>query len=145
MAKPEWGTKRVCLSCSARFYDMMRDPIVCPSCATVLDPTAHLKTRRTRSSTKAIVEKEEVKKAVEVDDDDLGLDDDDDAVLDDDDELDDDDDDVDDVPAKAVGDDDDEDEDEDENPSAIEDVSELGDDDVSDVIDADVEDDETRP
>ena len=39
MAKAEWGTKRVCLSCSARFYDMMRDPIVCPECETVFDPT----------------------------------------------------------------------------------------------------------
>lgn len=32
MAKPDLGTKRVCLSCSAKFYDLNRDPINCPKC-----------------------------------------------------------------------------------------------------------------
>lgn len=32
MAKPEWGTKRECLNCGARYYDLRRDPIVCPKC-----------------------------------------------------------------------------------------------------------------
>ena len=32
MAKPEWGTKRTCRSCGARFYDLKRDPIACPIC-----------------------------------------------------------------------------------------------------------------
>jgi uncharacterized protein (TIGR02300 family) len=26
------GTKRVCQACDTRFYDLSRDPIVCPSC-----------------------------------------------------------------------------------------------------------------
>jgi uncharacterized protein (TIGR02300 family) len=26
------GTKRVCQACGTRFYDLSRDPIVCPSC-----------------------------------------------------------------------------------------------------------------
>jgi uncharacterized protein (TIGR02300 family) len=26
------GSKRVCQACGARFYDLLRDPIVCPSC-----------------------------------------------------------------------------------------------------------------
>ncbi|HVG81046.1 MAG TPA: FYDLN acid domain-containing protein, partial [Methylomirabilota bacterium] len=26
MAKPEWGTKRICHSCGTRFYDLLRDP-----------------------------------------------------------------------------------------------------------------------
>ena len=34
MVKPELGTKRVCVSCGARFYDLNRAPIVCPKCAT---------------------------------------------------------------------------------------------------------------
>ena len=67
MAKPEWGTKRVCLSCGARFYDMLRDPIVCPSCETVFDPTATIKTKRTRAAPKAVAEKVVVAKAVEED------------------------------------------------------------------------------
>lgn len=32
MAKPELGTKRVCQSCGARFYDLGRDPAPCPKC-----------------------------------------------------------------------------------------------------------------
>jgi uncharacterized protein (TIGR02300 family) len=34
MAKPELGTKRVCVSCGARFYDLGRAPAVCPKCST---------------------------------------------------------------------------------------------------------------
>jgi uncharacterized protein (TIGR02300 family) len=26
------GTKRVCLGCETRFYDLARDPIICPAC-----------------------------------------------------------------------------------------------------------------
>jgi len=32
MAKPELGTKRVCVSCSTKFYDLTRTPAVCPKC-----------------------------------------------------------------------------------------------------------------
>jgi len=46
VAKPEWGIKRICPSCGARYYDMRHDPIVCPKCKTVYDPEALLKTRR---------------------------------------------------------------------------------------------------
>lgn len=35
MAKPELGTKRLCGGCGAKFYDLGRNPIVCPKCATV--------------------------------------------------------------------------------------------------------------
>ena len=30
----KWGKKRVCLSCGARFYDLLRKPIICPKCET---------------------------------------------------------------------------------------------------------------
>ena len=33
MVKPELGTKRTCPSCGARFYDLLKNPIVCPKCA----------------------------------------------------------------------------------------------------------------
>ncbi|MCE2522217.1 MAG: FYDLN acid domain-containing protein [Rhodobacteraceae bacterium] len=38
MAKEEWGAKRVCREegCGARFYDLMRDPVICPKCGTEL-------------------------------------------------------------------------------------------------------------
>ncbi|KAJ54753.1 hypothetical protein ACMU_16695 [Actibacterium mucosum KCTC 23349] len=32
MPKEEWGVKRVCTNCSTRFYDLGRDPMVCPEC-----------------------------------------------------------------------------------------------------------------
>ncbi len=48
MAKPEWGVKRVCQSCAAKFYDLKRSPITCPKCATPFDPEALLKSRRSR-------------------------------------------------------------------------------------------------
>ena len=28
----KWGTKRLCQSCQARFYDMKKNPIICPKC-----------------------------------------------------------------------------------------------------------------
>src|SRR3954447_15499732 len=56
LAKPEWGTKRICPSCSTRYYDLMRDPVVCPKCSTPFDPEAFLKARRSRPV--APVEKE---------------------------------------------------------------------------------------
>ena len=35
MAKTELGAKRRCLSCGAAFFDLSREPIVCPKCNTV--------------------------------------------------------------------------------------------------------------
>ena len=32
MVQPELGTKRTCQQCASRFYDLGRDPIVCPKC-----------------------------------------------------------------------------------------------------------------
>ena len=37
MAKPELGTKRLCASCGAKFYDLNKDPITCPKCGTVFE------------------------------------------------------------------------------------------------------------
>lgn len=52
MAKPNWGLKRMCQSCGARFYDLGKDPILCPKCGTEFDPEAVLKTKR--ASAKAV-------------------------------------------------------------------------------------------
>ena len=48
MVKTEWGTKRTCQNCEARFYDLQRNPIVCPKCETVFEPPPPVKTRRSR-------------------------------------------------------------------------------------------------
>jgi uncharacterized protein (TIGR02300 family) len=46
VAKTEWGAKRTCHSCGARFYDLRRETIVCPVCDTVYDPERQPRTRR---------------------------------------------------------------------------------------------------
>ena len=48
VAKPEWGSKRICPSCGARYYDLLREPVICPKCATPFDAEAFLKSRRSR-------------------------------------------------------------------------------------------------
>ena len=48
MAKPEWGTKRICPSCGTRYYDLLREQVICPKCSTPYDPEAFLKARRSR-------------------------------------------------------------------------------------------------
>ena len=35
MTKPELGTKRLCAGCAAKFYDLLKSPIVCPRCEAV--------------------------------------------------------------------------------------------------------------
>ena len=35
MAKPELGNKHQCQNCGAKFFDLNKDPIVCPKCGTV--------------------------------------------------------------------------------------------------------------
>ncbi|HEY3847979.1 MAG TPA: TIGR02300 family protein [Acetobacteraceae bacterium] len=46
MVKPELGTKRVCVSCGARFYDLTKRPAVCPKCGTE-QPVEQPRPRRT--------------------------------------------------------------------------------------------------
>jgi uncharacterized protein (TIGR02300 family) len=50
VAKLEWGAKRLCTSCGARFYDLGRQPIECPKCHTVLDPDQVTRLKRSRSA-----------------------------------------------------------------------------------------------
>jgi uncharacterized protein (TIGR02300 family) len=58
LVKATWGSKRICPSCGARYYDLMKPlgEIVCPKCGTQYDPEAFLKTRRARVA--AVPEKE---------------------------------------------------------------------------------------
>ena len=37
MSKVERGTKRTCGGCGAKFYDLNKDPIVCPLCEVVFE------------------------------------------------------------------------------------------------------------
>lgn len=85
LAKPEWGLKRSCLSCGARFYDMQRDPIICPSCEAEFDPLALVRPRRARAAASQAKAKAEEKAAgseeTASEDEELLVDDNDDDAL----------------------------------------------------------------
>lgn len=118
------GLKRICLSCSSRFYDLNKRPIVCPNCDTEFTGEVKIKARRGRmaandavdavddteeedavvtaeaedeedADTEETVSLEEVDGEDDIDEDDLDIDSDLDDDLDDEDDLDDDDLDVD--------------------------------------------------
>jgi uncharacterized protein (TIGR02300 family) len=57
VTKPELGTKRLCASCGARFYDLNKSTITCPKCGTPFEvvPT----TTRPRFDQRAAVRKPE--------------------------------------------------------------------------------------
>ncbi len=134
VAKPEWGTKRLCLNCGARFYDLRRDPIVCPRCDTVFVPEPPARARRGATQAKATaaapeaveavapVEAAEVVEAVVADEDDPEI-----AEL---------------VVEAEI--DVEVDSDDDEDDALIEDASELGEDedDVAEVLDGTIETEE---
>src|SRR5215468_4589604 len=48
LVKADLGTKRVCPSCGARFYDLQKRPIECPKCSFAFEPEALYKQRRPR-------------------------------------------------------------------------------------------------
>ena len=113
MAKPEWGRKVTCASCSNKFYDMRREPATCPSCGATNDPLQAFRPKR-GAAANPVPQKEAKPKAKVLPDED---DDDLDAVLPDVDDDDLDEDDVEDVL------------DDDEDDDLIEDTADLGEDD----------------
>ena len=48
LVKADLGIKRICPSCSARFYDLQKRPIECPKCAVTFEPESLYKQRRPR-------------------------------------------------------------------------------------------------
>ena len=55
MSKPELGTKHQCQNCGAKFFDLNKEPIVCPKCGTVFQVAA---AARARPAAKAEEEEE---------------------------------------------------------------------------------------
>jgi len=93
MAKPELGLKRICVSCSARFYDLNRSPAICPKCGA----EQPVETPRARRVVDDVPEPKKPDSENDTDEDvDLGTDDDDsdDDVMEDTSDLDDSDDDI---------------------------------------------------
>ena len=65
----QYGIKRICQNCAARYYDLNKDPAVCPSCGTEYDPEAVMRSRRGRVAAAAVASaKEEVAPEVELED-----------------------------------------------------------------------------
>jgi uncharacterized protein (TIGR02300 family) len=57
VAKPELGAKRQCQNCGAKFFDLNKDPIVCPKCGTIFQGVA---VRAERASAKEDDSEEDV-------------------------------------------------------------------------------------
>jgi uncharacterized protein (TIGR02300 family) len=45
VAKAELGTKRQCQNCGAKFFDLNKDPIICPKCGTIFQGAAAARVR----------------------------------------------------------------------------------------------------
>jgi uncharacterized protein (TIGR02300 family) len=56
LANPELGSKHQCQNCGAKFFDLNKDPIVCPKCGTVFQGAA----ARARAAAKPEEEETEV-------------------------------------------------------------------------------------
>lgn len=87
MAKPEWGQKRVCPQCGARYYDMKKKPPVCPNCGATFDTETATKMRRSRPAPEEKPQKAAAPAPEEIEDIPLDADDGDDAIIEDADEL----------------------------------------------------------
>lgn len=113
MAKAEWGAKHTCLSCGAKFYDMGRNPIICPACDAPFAAAAPSRTRRPRKAeAKVVAVAAPVAVATTGDDKAASTGDDGESLIDGiDDLIDDDDDDEDDAVVALATDDDDDDDD----------------------------------
>ena len=137
LAKSELGTKRLCAECGAKYYDLNRDPILCPKCGATFElvvATAKAKPEKAEE----VAEKEDAADEDETDGPVLvsleDADDDDGDTVD----GDDDDDVPTDIPDVAIDDDDDDAADDD---TFLEDDDEE--DDMSDIIPTREGDDET--
>jgi uncharacterized protein (TIGR02300 family) len=61
VAKPELGNKRTCQNCGIKFFDLNKNPVVCPKCGTL----QHVAARATRVAP-AAAEEEEPETGVEL-------------------------------------------------------------------------------
>ncbi|HHG90159.1 MAG TPA: TIGR02300 family protein [Devosia sp.] len=53
MASADRGTKRQCLHCGTKYYDLNRDPVLCPVCQKPYEPPAELKPRKSPAESDA--------------------------------------------------------------------------------------------
>jgi uncharacterized protein (TIGR02300 family) len=65
LSKAEWGTKRVCPNCGKLYYDMKKNPPLCPACKTPFDTETLIRARRGRSAEKKVVAKDVVEEIID--------------------------------------------------------------------------------
>ena len=121
MVKPELGSKRQCLSCGTKFFDLNKTPILCPKCGAVFQATqpSRAAQRAAAAEDEDSVEPEAGAEVVSLEDADADA-----------------------APEKVDTADDIEIEDDEPADDTFLEEEEEDDDDVSDLIDGDIEDDE---
>ncbi len=65
MAKAEWGQKRICPGCGKPYYDMKKNPPVCPACKTQFDPETLVRAKRGRSAEKKVATKDTAEEVID--------------------------------------------------------------------------------
>ena len=84
MVKAEWGTKRTCPKCAARFYDLGKDdPVTCIACATTFVPEPVLKSKQPMPFEAVAAVKEKEKPDEDLAADELAIDEDEEPSADD--------------------------------------------------------------
>ena len=73
MARPNLGSKRVCPSCGTKFYDLGKDPAICPDCKAKHPQANFQKPRRVkppapRAAPKKPVPKDDVEDDIDIED-----------------------------------------------------------------------------
>lgn len=124
MAKPELGAKHQCQNCATKFFDLNRDPILCPKCGAVFVPLPVSRAPARAAAAAAVRDEGEVEpeaagvEIVSLDEAEAG------------------------EKPEAAADDDIEIEDTPADDNTFLEEEEEGDDDVADLIDGEIEDDE---
>ena len=87
MTKPKWGTKHLCTSCGAKFYDFQKQPLICPKCGAENRPEVLLRPKRVPTAAPKpdqpakVAEDTKAKDDLTIEDNDDGPDDDDDGAV----------------------------------------------------------------
>tara|TARA_B100000214_G_C23660182_1_gene487122 strand:- start:67 stop:411 length:345 start_codon:yes stop_codon:yes gene_type:complete len=85
MPKEEWGTKRLCIKCKSKFYDLNMDPLTCPECGASfsLDELLGNKTKLPKDQSPVSKDTERQDDVEELTEDELMLEDDEEPIADD--------------------------------------------------------------
>jgi uncharacterized protein (TIGR02300 family) len=69
MVKPEWGTKRSCMSCASVFYDLNQSPAPCPKCGTLYEMLSLVAKGRKGKAAKGKIIEDDTDEILDIDSD----------------------------------------------------------------------------